>query len=525
MAIRKPFFPGSNLLTPFWGWWIGVAIVLGIGFRIWNLDYKVYWHDETYTTFRSAGYFSAEIVQSVVQESPLSIGDLQRFQQLKPGSTAFNTLGSLAREDPQHAPLFFVMARYWMRVFGSSVFASRLLPVVISLLTLPLMYRLAQELFASSRLAWFATAFLALSPIDILFAQTARQYSLLTFAVIFSGWSLLRALRLNDSKTWLLHAVSLAFGFYSHVFFLLNWIAQGCFVLWSQAHSKFNFILASGLGWLLFSPWLLVLWRNLDTALNTNRWSGLRVSAVRYVKIWVHSFTALVSDSDIFGSDQTPIWPRLLVALFIGFSTFIVVQSATSDQKQFVLATSWMPFFLLVGADLLLGGSRSTIPRYLTGSFPGLQLTMAYGMTYLSHALKRTASIAWGIILVLAFTSLLTSARAETWWNKDISYYNGQITEFLNNAASPTLITDLEGGSRTNLGNLLALSYRLNKDIPLIVVSNSGIDLDIPIPAAQDDLTLITYRPSKHLRSRLEKAGYQFQSTGLPGLTYVTPSD
>ena len=178
MAIRKPFFPGSNLLTPFWGWWIGVAIVLGIGFRIWNLDYKVYWHDETYTTFRSAGYFSAEIVQSVVQESPLSIGDLQRFQQLKPGSTAFNTLGSLAREDPQHAPLFFVMARYWMRVFGSSVFASRLLPVVISLLTLPLMYRLAQELFASSRLAWFATAFLALSPIDILFAQTARQYSL-----------------------------------------------------------------------------------------------------------------------------------------------------------------------------------------------------------------------------------------------------------------------------------------------------------------------------------------------------------
>ena len=67
-----------------------------------------------------------------------------------------------------------------------------MLPVLISLISLPLMYGLGMELFGQRSVAWLATALLALSPVDILFAQTARQYSLLTLSVIGSSWLLLR---------------------------------------------------------------------------------------------------------------------------------------------------------------------------------------------------------------------------------------------------------------------------------------------------------------------------------------------
>lgn len=80
-----------------------------------------------------------------------------------------------------------------MQAFGSSMLAFRLLPVLISLCSRPLMYLLGWELFVAREVAWFVVALLALSPIDILFAQTARQYSLLTLTVIGSSYLLLKA--------------------------------------------------------------------------------------------------------------------------------------------------------------------------------------------------------------------------------------------------------------------------------------------------------------------------------------------
>lgn len=105
-----------------------------------------------------------------------------------------------------------------MQIFGSSLTASRVLPVLFSLIGLPLMYALGLELFASPIVAILATVLLALSPFDVLFAQTARQYSLLTTLVIGSSFTLLQALRLPTRVNWGLYALSSALGFYTHPF-------------------------------------------------------------------------------------------------------------------------------------------------------------------------------------------------------------------------------------------------------------------------------------------------------------------
>lgn len=82
-----------------------------------------------------------------------------------------------------------------------------------------MMYLLGRELFASSALGWLSVALLALSPVDIVLAQTARQYSLWTLTIIVSSWLLLRAMRLNQPRPWLFYGFAAAIGLYSHVFF------------------------------------------------------------------------------------------------------------------------------------------------------------------------------------------------------------------------------------------------------------------------------------------------------------------
>ena len=192
--------------------WVGFLIiavlVLGIFFRFANLDRKYYGVDETYTSLRVSGYTEAEIIKQISYQKITSPSDLQKYQQINSEKTLSDTLNSLAAEDPQHPPLYYVLARQWAQWFGSSVAAMRSLAAVISLLVFPAVYWLAWELFESSAVAWMAIAIFAISPYHILFAQEARQYSLWTVTTILSSAALLRAMRPDTNQNPLTFVVS-----------------------------------------------------------------------------------------------------------------------------------------------------------------------------------------------------------------------------------------------------------------------------------------------------------------------------
>jgi uncharacterized membrane protein len=124
--------------------------------------------NEAYTSLRAAGFTRQEIDDELFHNRIFSAPELQKYQRIKPGSTAADTIHSLALEYPQHPPFYLLMARFWMQQFGSSLTATRSLPALLILLSLPLMYARSQELFASNLTSLLATALLALSPFDIL---------------------------------------------------------------------------------------------------------------------------------------------------------------------------------------------------------------------------------------------------------------------------------------------------------------------------------------------------------------------
>ncbi|MEG5174754.1 glycosyltransferase family 39 protein [Microcoleus sp. B3-D7] len=495
---------------------LAIGILLGIGFRFFEIDRKLYWHDEAYTSIRAAGFTRQEIDDELFQNRIVPAPELQKYQRIKPGTTEADTIRSLALEDPQHPPLYFLIARWWMQQFGSSLTASRSLPAVLSLLSLPLMYALAQELFASNLAALLATALLALSPFDLLFAQTARQYSLLTATVIGSSWLLLRAVRLRGWQDWVFYSLAIAFGFYTHPFFSLTLIGHGVFIIayWLfvkktklPGHvTNSQFFLAVTAALILYIPWIYVLATNLERASATTDWTRVSPGWLYLVKLWTLSFTALFFDCD-FGFDN--IWTYLLrlpFLLLIAAALYIICRRVSTSTWLFIVTSIFVPFLILALPDLILGGKRSAVSRYLISCFPGVQLAVAY----LLASNVKTQQRFWQVILALVFTasvaSCTVSAFSDTWWSKDLSYFNAEVAKIINKEAianrsiKDTIVISDRGNDFTNMGDLLSLSYLLDKDVRLMLMSQSP-DMEMLNKYSAP----LVFRPSEKLRSALKQ--------------------
>ena len=108
-----------------------IVIVIGVFFRCYNLDKKVYWHDEVYTSIRVSGYNAQEVVQEIFTGQVIQPQDLLKYQKITPKKTWQDTFNKLL-EHPEHPPLFYLLSRGWQGIFGSSIFSSRSLAVAIS---------------------------------------------------------------------------------------------------------------------------------------------------------------------------------------------------------------------------------------------------------------------------------------------------------------------------------------------------------------------------------------------------------
>lgn len=553
----------ERIRFPRWLKWLLVGLlVLGVVFRFVNLNHKVYWHDETYTSLRAAGYTRGEIDDQLFQNRVVDASELQKFQRIKPGSTPMDTLRSLAVEDPQHPPLYFLMTRFWMQTLGaplewmfrSPLTVTRSLPALISLLSLPAMYALAWELFASHEIALLATTLLALSPFDVLFAQTARQYSLLTLMVVVSSYLLLRALRLTNAPPsnyshhyrkppplwhcWALYAGSVTIGLYTHPFFGLTlaghaayvaldvWVFQGAARL-KNTLTGFAGAIASAI--ILYLPWLVVMIVNAKRAFATTDWTQFSPGVDYLLKLWTLSFTALFFDLD-FGFDNP--WTylaRIPVLLLIFVSLYSLCRNTRPEIWLFVLTSILVPFLLLAIPDLVLGNKRSAVSRYLISSFPGVQLAVAYFLanklsmtTLYSKRSQQPASnlvpFLWrgilAFLLIGSLVSLTVSALSDSWWNKDLSYANNQTADVINQTPQPVVISDIEGDS-TNTGDLISLSYRFNKPVKLLLIKKPEFVTTAEFRSALQGTTAIAFRPSRKLQIKLEQT-YGKLSNALP---------
>ena len=484
----------KSIIIPRWkslpSWlrsFVVVLLVLGIFFRFANLDRKVYWYDETHTSLRVSGYTEAEAVKSLSTGNIIHPEALQKYQRPNPEKGVLDTIRNLAVEDAQHPPLYYVSARFWIQWFGSSATAIRSLSALISLLAFPCIYWLCLELFESPLTGWVAVALLAVSPVHVLFAQEARQYSLWTVTILLSSAALLRAMRVKTKLSWVIYSVTVVANLYTFLFSGLVLLGQAIYVVAVErcrlSKTLIGYLVASLAALFAFVPWLLVVIRGLSQIQNTTAWVATKNSKFNLIREWIFNLNRIFLDWNYASEDKLIYkiifyFSSLVLLVLVGYSLYFLWRNTPLRVWLFVFTLTGSTGLTLILSDVILGGVRSTIGRYLFPCFLGIQLAVAYLFaTKLSGVLVNIKQQKlWQIAMIaIASSGVLSCAilsQADVWWSKYQDVDIPIVAGIINQATRPLVISDAQ------TGEILSLSYQLNPKVQLLIeplCTNCGV--------------------------------------------------
>lgn len=222
--------------------WTAIAFIL----RFANLNSKPLWTDEFSTLVFSLG----NSFRGVPLDRAIDLSTLLQPLQFGSDADTADVLRNLLLES-NHPPVYFMLAHWWMRLFGPSedslVWIGRALPALLGVISVPAIYFLGKFAFSSRLVGQCAAAMMAVSPYGIYLAQEARHYTLGILLVIASLFCLaLAAKKLQQPAPLPIWAVLLwvvvnCLGIAVHYFFALTLCAEAIAliaVIWQQFKGK-----------------------------------------------------------------------------------------------------------------------------------------------------------------------------------------------------------------------------------------------------------------------------------------------
>lgn len=457
-----------------------VLLVLGIVFRWTNIDQKFFWHDEVINSFNVSGYTVTEATQELSELKQINFGQLQKYQYPNTVKGFLDPVIVLANNEPQNPPLYYLISWVWFKIFGNSITVARSLSVFISLAIFPCIYWLCRELFRSPATGWIAIALVAISPFHLLYAQEARPYSLWSLTILLSSIFLLRAIRTANNYNWILYSITLTLSLYTFPFSLFVAIGHGIYVLTiaklKQNRTYYKYLLASISSIILYSPWLLFI------KLNSHKisdWRAVDASFLSLMTSWMGNLSRVFID---FNLDSTAsvtyiIPPALILSLLTVCSIGYLCRKTPVSVWLFVVTLIVATAIALALPDLILGGQRSRVARYLTPSYLGIDLAVAYYLSeeIFSHKLWRQLLSRTLLVLLIVFgiLSCSVSLQADNWWHKSwskLSSYDDlkQIAKVTNQSPESLVIApDINLFDEDAFFELLSLTHLIDPQIRL----------------------------------------------------------
>ncbi len=483
-----------------------IAVLLaGLFFRFGGLDDRLFWHDEVYTKFFAAGRSSSDWQAVLYTGEVFSAADVQALQRHDPSRSVLDTVRGLAADEPQHPPLYYVLARLQVGLFGDGVGALRGLSAGLSLLALPLMFWLCVELFDDRRVGYVAVMLLAVSPFFVVYATEAREYALWTVLTLASSAALLRALRLTDAgarglgRAWGLVSATVALSLYTSFSAAAVILAQiGAVCARARLRPTRGALLAAGsmaVAALLFLPWALVLLARYDAFAASMAWSRT-ITIPRSELLTTLAVNASRTFVDV-GPEVQGAGEAALVAglglLLLG-ALIELGRRGPSHARVLVIALVVVPISLLLVPDLVSLGIRSVSGRYLTPAWLG-------GLIAVAWLLGRQGP--WrvargGVLVVLLALSMGSCVRFmgdETVWSQSISEQVPEAARRIAESSAPLVVGNRE---LHYPGNLLALALLLD---PAAKLQFAPLEGEYRLPDHPGDIYL--FCPNAPFRERL----------------------
>ena len=463
-----------------WDYIVVLLISLGVLFRLVNLSQPVYWVDEVATSMRVSGYTQAEVEAQVATGEPLTVSDLQQFQTIRPDRPITDLLRVLT-QSPEHAPLYFVLARFWAELFGGSIAAMRSLSVVFSILALPVMYAFGRAVFASELIGRNAIALLAISPFFVAYAQEARPYSLWVLLLLLTHLYLWRSLQLNRWQDWLAYLLSLILCLYTSLLTVLIVLGHSLAIVLLQSRlyreQRKPYLLTTITALLALSPWIWIVVTRWQTLQDNTIWMQVPTTIWAILGTWFYSLAVLFFDVPVASRSLPLFLLQVVVATatlaFMGYAAYFFVRRAARPAVVFVLSVSLSIPLLLLLLDLLRDGQASATPRYLMPVHIGVLVALAFLLgnspsqrfhQSLIYSSRRWKSIV-ALFLTVGILSCLIGLTQDSPYIKSRNLSNAGIVEIINRAKNPQLVT-----TAYYIQDTISLSYQLNSDTRIYIL-------------------------------------------------------
>jgi 4-amino-4-deoxy-L-arabinose transferase-like glycosyltransferase len=323
-----------------WLWWlVGLALAL----RLFHLGAWSFWEDEALTILLAR----QPLVRLI---SILSTADV-------------------------HPPLYFLLVKTFMGL-GQSEFIIRLPSALCSAAAVGVLYLMGRDLF-DEQVGLVAALLMAVSPLQLLYAQEARMYAQLLLLAGLSSWTFIHAWRSQDRRLWILFVVSATAACYTSYFIFPLFLAMALYV-WLMGR-RWERILQFGLSMAvvagLYLPWLGILFFQTRSVLTS---------------FWIaspHPLILLTTLSGFFvGISLPPFWTAVSLAVTL-LIIFVVLNSvrhalaeASGDSQALIWLLLWAFVPLLSLYLISLIQPIFQLRTVITASLP-LYLLLSWGVT------------------------------------------------------------------------------------------------------------------------------------------------
>jgi mannosyltransferase len=351
---------------------IYLIILFGINIfiKLFYADGMYYWLDETSSVFRASHPVTWMIRQSFTDPNP---------------------------------PLYFIILKGWMSVFGISEFSTRALSVIFSALTIFILYYLARRFF-NRETAFYVSLIFTVSQIHLYFSHETRGYTLLALMGALSFYFYLQTITIPSILNLIKYTVTITLLLYIHPVPVILIIIQFiCLLFYFRDNLKGTLYIIAGqfIAAILFGIWVL-----------KNQW-------ISKMKSWIPPPDPGKLKELLVTYLNTDFIFYLSVAILFTFIVLIIIRllqkkTIYDDFRSFILLLSWGLLPILVIYFISQYSSRWD-PRYMLFATPGLYLVIAYSVSKLPvNGLIRISFIV--LILISSIIKFnLNPVKGENW--------------------------------------------------------------------------------------------------------------
>ena len=213
---------------------ITAILVLALLVRLLGIATRPIWYDEAFSILFAEKGFSAMLYGTLAPTGA--------------GSADIHPLG------------YYISLWLWMKIFGESIIAVRILSISAGLVVVYVVYAIALEIALDVRTGELSMLIAAFAPFQIHYSQEIRMYSFLAMWLLVATYAFLRASTTGNWRWWLVFSVSAALAQYTHNLAAFYLLPLALLAIFQKNWKSLWGVIISGIGaLLLYSPWLLQL--------------------------------------------------------------------------------------------------------------------------------------------------------------------------------------------------------------------------------------------------------------------------